>query len=121
MDKETIDIITSLNSEQSRNMEKLLDLKEERDNLKFKGIQKSMGAGLDAIAIEIRKLNGNIKNNEAKIELLKKETTWWRFFQRNPKATLFFLVIFIIGGFVIIGNDVNSEKIHEIIKQLKFW
>jgi len=121
IDKDTFDIITKLNDDQNRSFAKQLDAKEERDTLKFKGIQKSIEAGLETVAIEIRKLNGNIKDNKANIEDLKKQTSWWRFFQRNPKSTLIFLLIFLIGVFVIIGADIKTENIYEFIKHLKFW
>ena len=121
MDKDTFDIITKLNDDQNKSFAKQLDAKEERDTLKFKGIQKSIEAGLETVAIEIRKLNGNIKVNESDIEDLKKQTSWWRFFQRNAKSTLIFLLIFLIGVFVIIGADIKTENIYEFIKHLKFW
>jgi len=119
MDKDTIDLITKINSEQSRNMEKIINLKEKNDILRTKGIQKSMEAGMETVAIEIRKLNGNINENSENIKELKKQTSWWRFFQRNPGKTAVVSCILVIGVIVIMGFDVNVKKIMEIISNFK--
>ena len=114
MDKGDFEILTKLNSEQSRNIEKLLEAKDENDTLRFKGIQKNIEAGFEAIRIEMNHHNGRLKEVE-------EHTTWWRYFQRNPKKTVFILLVFIIGSIVLMGYDVNGQKIIETIKNLKFW
>lgn len=121
MDKDTFDIIAKMNDDQSRNFTKQLDDKEERDNLKFKGIQKSMDAGFSTLAVELRKLNGSIKSNRDDINELKKDTSWWRFFQRNTKSTLIFVLIFAVGAVVLTGTYINNETFRLAINKLKFW
>ncbi len=119
MDKEDIDIITRLNADQNKVFEKILHAKEENDNLKFKAIHKNIESGFEAIAIQMKERNNKVGKINSRLDEISGETSWWRHFQRNPKKTVFILFIFAIGSVVMMGFDVNVEKLMEIFKNLK--
>ncbi len=118
MNKEDIDTIIQLNEQQNKQFEKILQVKEENDNLKIKGVQKSISAGFDAIQIEMRERNNIVGKINSRLDEVAQETNWWRYFQRNPKKTVLMLSVFIVGSVVIMGFDIDAQRIVESIKNL---
>jgi len=118
LDKDTIDIIIKLNGEQSKQFEKALQTKEENDNLKIKGVHKSINAGFEAIKIEMQERNNKVGKINSRLDELAKETNWWRYFQRNPKKTALMLCVFVVGSVVIMGFDIDAQKLVHAIKNL---
>jgi hypothetical protein len=117
MDKDTIDTIIELNKEQNKQFETLLNAQDEKQCARIKGIQKNIESGFEVVKVEMNKQNGRI----SALEEDNKNTSWWRTFQRHPKMTLFILALFIIGGLVILGIDIETGKISQFVKELKFW
>lgn len=87
----------------------------------LKGIRHHIDANGEVIDGQLEKIAEKQDISNGRLETLEKETSWWRFFQRNPKLTLFTTFVFIIGIAVLIGINVNSDKIVEIFDHLKFW
>jgi hypothetical protein len=115
MDKDTVEVITQLNIEQSRQFEKLLESKEQSSDLKLMGVRKTIEAGLETVALELAKRNGTISEIQKTLCEVKDHTSWWRFFQRNPKITIV-LSIFTIVGFVVLFGfkvpvNIDDDKI----------
>ena len=121
MDKDTVDILTRLNAEQSKQFQTIIETKEERDNLKFKGIAKNIDSGFEAIKIEMQRRNDIVGKVKNRLDDVEDDTSWWRFFQRNPKKTVFTLTVLIIGFVVLMGFDIDPEKLSQIIQKVKFW
>jgi hypothetical protein len=111
MDKATIDFITQTTDRQSEHFEKLIGMKDDNDSLKFKAVQKSIDVGLDMIALELRQRNGNIEKMQKELCEVKDHTSWWRFFQRNPKVTAIAVILTLVGSLVLFGIRINEDGI----------
>lgn len=110
MDKDTVDIITSLNAEQNKYFEKLLANQCDNSDLKIKGVQKSIEAGLETVALELSKRNGIIKEMKETLCEVENHTSWWRFFQRNPKVSVIMFILVIVGAIALFGFKVPYGK-----------
>jgi hypothetical protein len=111
MDKATIDFITKTTDQQNEHFEKLISMKDENDSLKFKAVQKAIDTGLDMIALELRQRNGNIEKMQKELCEVKDHTSWWRFFQRNPKVTAVTLILTVVGSLVLFGIKINEDGV----------
>jgi hypothetical protein len=76
--------------------------------------------------MELRRRNGIIEQIQKEFCEVKEHTTWWRFFQRNPKVTVIILILVIIGTMVMFGIRINEDGIgvslfqHILEKLFKF-
>jgi len=111
MDKETVSTIIKLNEAQTRQFEILLKEREVNHGLRIKGVQKSIEAGLEAVALELQKRNGTINKIQEELCEVKDHTSWWRFFQRNPKVTATIFILTFAGVLVLFGIKVPEDGI----------
>lgn len=119
MDKATVEVISKLNAEQSRQFENLLKERDVSHDLKFKGVQKAIEAGLETVALELQKRNGVIGEMKDTLCEVKDDTSWWRFFQRNPKVTVVIFVFMLFGSFVLFGIKIDEDGIG--VPLLQHW
>lgn len=62
-------------------------------------------------------LHDQIQNG--RLDTIEKQTSIWRFVQRNPVLSIIGGFILIIGVGVVIGIDIEGEKIMHIFKNIK--
>ena len=88
-------------------------------------LSKEIHGGLKGIRIHVdansEVLEDKFDGAILRVDELEKQTSWWRYFQRNPKKTVGVMIVLIIGAFVLMGVDVDGERIMEFIKNIKFW
>lgn len=117
MDKATEMLLKSI----SEKIDGVRESHKEELHQSMKAVRHYVDANGEVTKIELGKIIERLDKSNGTLQTLKRETSWWRFFQRNPKTTIIFFTIFILGMSLLIGIDIESESVTEFIKHLKFW
>ena len=92
------------------------DLKLENLNLTVKGGLKGMGkyvdAGFETMRLQDEIRNGRIEHNEDEIEIIRDETSFWRWAQMNKRFTIS-VAATIIVCLILVVPEINIRKFIE--------
>ena len=110
-----------------KNIELIIHLLREQDekrNIQIKGLHKNMEGSFEAFNIKLDRLEDEIQaiaridqRQQGDIKMLKKETSIWRWIQKNPKKSL--LIIFAVFVSILgLLSYLTKEEVETVIKKI---